>query len=289
MTRIDLNAIDLFVTASRAGSLSKAARSVGQPLPTVSRKIRQLEQDLGLRLFERSQKGLVLTNAGTRLLSNAEPAIGILSQSVQGIYDVAGIAGTLRLSVPPHMRPLWPVLSEFRDRHPAVHLEILVTNRRVDMIEDGIDAVLRIGEGGSRHYVGRTLTRYRHKVLATRDFLDIQRVNAPSDLEQAVTACWQTDGPPVWVLGDTSVQLSPIVMTNDYEHLLQLALDGQAIVEVPPFMAKNALTNGRLVEVLPDKPMPLRDIRLLVIEKRELAPLIREFFDFAAKAIPEAF
>ncbi|WP_051644570.1 LysR family transcriptional regulator [Labrenzia sp. DG1229] len=288
MTRIDLNAINLFVTAARAGSLSKAARSVGQPLPTVSRKIRQLEHDLGLRLFERSSKGLVLTNAGTRLLANAEPAIGILSQSVQGICDVAGIAGTLRLSVPPHMRPLWPVLLEFRDRYPAVHLEILVTNRHVDMIEDGIDVVLRIGESGGRNYVGRTLTRYRHKVLTAPNFLDTQRINTPSDLEKAVTACWQTDGPPAWILGDTSVQLNPIMMTNDYEHLLQLALDGQAIVEVPPFMAKDALTTGRLVEVLPDKPMPLRDIRLLVIEKRELAPLIRGFFDFASKAIPEA-
>lgn len=89
-------------------------------------------------------------------------------------------------------------------------------------------------------------------------------------------------------MGDVELSLHPVLLTNDYAHLLHMAVSGQAITELPPFMARDPLDDGRLVEILPDYPMPLQTIRALVIDTRALAPLVRQFLDFAANAVPRA-
>ena len=98
----------------------------------------------------------------------------------------------------------------------------------------------------------------------------------------------RTGGSPSWTMGDVELNLNPVLVTNDYAHLLHMALSGQAITEVPPFMAREPLDDGRLVEILPDYPMPLHTIRALVVDTRALSPLVRQFLDFAANAVPGA-
>lgn len=285
---MDLNSLELFVAAAEAGSLSEAARRNGVPLPTLSRRVRTLEEDLGVRLVERGPKGLALTPAGTQLLAEAAPALATLSQAEQRLYDASGVAGTLRVSLPPHFEPMWSVFSEFGRRYPAVRFDVFVTDRRVDLVADGIDVVLRVGEGGYSSYVGRTLTRYRHRVVAAPSLLQGVEIESPADLRNLACASWRTGGPPSWTLGDVQLRLDPVLVTNDYEHLLQMAVSGQAITEVPPFLASEPLQDGRLIEVLPDHPMPLQSIRALVVDTRALAPLVLQFLDFAANAVPGA-
>jgi DNA-binding transcriptional LysR family regulator len=285
---MDLNSLELFVAAAKAGSLSEAARRHGVPLPTLSRRVRTLEEDLGVRLVERGPKGLALTPAGTQLLAEAAPALATLSQAEQRLYDASGVAGTLRVSLPPHFEPMWSVFSEFGRRYPAVRFDVFVTDRRVDLVADGIDVVLRVGEGGYSSYVGRTLTRYRHRVVAAPSLLQGVEIESPADLRNLACASWRTGGTPSWTLGDVQLRLDPVLVTNDYEHLLQMAVSGQAITEVPPFLASEPLQDGRLIEVLPDHPMPLQSIRALVVDTRALAPLVRQFLDFAANAVPGA-
>jgi DNA-binding transcriptional LysR family regulator len=285
---MDLNSLELFVAAAEAGSLSEAARRNGVPLPTLSRRVRTLEEDLGVRLVERGPKGLALTPAGTQLLAEAAPALATLSQAEQRLYDASGVAGTLRVSLPPHFEPMWSVFSEFGRRYPAVRFDVFVTDRRVDLVADGVDVVLRVGEGGYSSYVGRTLTRYRHRVVAAPSLLQGVEIESPADLRNLACASWRTGGPPSWTLGDVQLRLDPVLVTNDYEHLLQMAVSGQAITEVPPFLASEPLQDGRLIEVLPDHPMPLQSIRALVVDTRALAPLVRQFLDFAANAVPGA-
>ncbi|MFT4628781.1 MAG: DNA-binding transcriptional LysR family regulator [Myxococcota bacterium] len=285
---MDLNALELFVAAAGAGSLSEAARRTGVPLATVSRRVRKLEDDLGVRLVERGSQGLALTPAGTQLLAEASPALATLSQAEQRLHDASGVAGTLRVSLPPHFKPMWSVFSEFARRHPAVRMDLFIADRRVDLVADGVDIVLRVGEGGYGSYVGRTLARYRHRVVAAPSVLERVEVESPEDLRDLVCACWRTGAPPSWTLGEFQLRLDPVLVTNDYEHLLHMAVTGQAIAEVPPFMASEPLQDGRLVEVLPDYPMPVQAIRALVVDTRGLSPLVRQFLDFAAGAVPAA-
>lgn len=285
---MDLNALELFVAAAQVGSLSEAARRSGVPLPTLSRRVRKLEDTLGVRLLERGPRGLALTPAGTQLLAEAEPALAALSQARQRLHDGSGMAGTLRVSLPPHFEPVWSVFSEFGRRYPAVHFDVFVTDRRVDLVADGIDVALRVGEEGHSSYVGRTVARYRHRVVAAPSLLRGVQLTGPGALLDLPCACWRTGAPPSWTLGDAPLKLAPVFVTNDYAHLLHLAVSGQAITELPPFLARDALRDGRLVEVLPEHPMPLQSVRILVIERRALSPLVRRFLDFAAQAAPTA-
>lgn len=284
---MDLNALRLFVQAAEAGSISEAARRTGMPLPTLSRHLRKLEDDLGMRLLDRGPRGLALTPAGTQLLSDAQPALASLTQAEQRLHDASGVAGRLRLSVPPHLDALWPLFRSFGRRYPAVAFDVFVTDRRVDLVADGIDIAIRVGERGAAGYVGRTLARYRHRLVASPEFLAAHPITRPRDLRRVPCACWR-GGESVWHLGDVEVDLEPVFVTNDYLHLLRLAEGGDVVTEVPPFLAARGLTRGRLVEPLQGHPLPEQPMRALVVERRSMSPLVRQFLDYASQHVAQA-
>ena len=283
---VDLNYLRLFVFAAHSGSLSEAARRAGVPLPTLSRRVRALEEDLGVRLLERGPRRLGLTSAGTQLLADATEALESLAQAEQRLYDAAGVAGKLRLSVPPDLTPLWAVFSAFGQRHPAVRFDIFVTDRRVDLVADGVDVAIRVGDPGFASYFGRTVARYRHQLVASPGFLERHPLDTPAHLAAVPIACWRTAERAAWTLGETAVPLSPWLATNDYRHLESLALSGSVVTELPSFMARRHLESGQLVAVLPDHPMPQQQLRALAVEKRVMPPLIRELLDFVAREAP---
>lgn len=285
---MDLNALKLFVQVTEAGSLSETARRTGVPLATLSRQLRKLEDDLGKRLVERGRRGLALTVAGSQLLSDAEPALASLVDAEQRLHDASGVAGRLRLSLPPHLDALWPLFRAFGRRYPAVTFELFVTERRVDLVSDGIDVAIRIGDQGTAGYVGRTLTRYRHRLVASPKFLTRHPLKAPRDLPRVPTACFRGSGANVWHLGATRVELEPVVITNDYLHLLRLAEAGDVVTEVPPFLAARGLERGQLVEPLRNHPLPESPMRALVVERRSMSPLVRQFLDFASEHVAQA-
>lgn len=285
---MDLNAVKLFVAAAQAGSISEAARRTGIPLPTLSRQLRKLETELGMRLFERGPKGLALTPAGNRLVSDAQPALDTLLQAEQRLHDTSGVAGRLRISMPPHLEVLWPLFRTFGRMYPAVTFDLFITDRRVDLVADGIDVAIRVGEGGSAGYVGRTLARYRHRVIASPKFLLAHPLQRPLDLARVPCACWRSPGGSLWQLGDREVDLEPAFVTNDYFHLLRLAEAGDVVTEVPPFLAARGLKRGRLIEPLPEHPLPMKPMRALVVERRSMSPLVRQFLDYVSENVAPA-
>ncbi len=279
---MDLNALGLLVAAARAGSLSEAARLTGVPLPTLSRRLRKLEEDLGARLVERGRKGLRLTPRGTQLLAEVEPSLAALEQARQRLLDPTGIAGLLRVSVPPDFPVLWRLFSEFSQAHPAVRLDIFATDRRIDLVADGVDVAFRVGAPGSMSYSGRVLARYRHKVVASPALLQRHPISTVEDLCGVPVACWRGSGAPSWSLGGTEVALSPVLVANEYGHLLALARTAQVVTELPPFLAAPLISEGALVELFVDAPLPEQPLRVLVVERRAMSPLVRGFLDHAA-------
>ena len=285
---MDLNALRLFVAAARAGSLSEGARRARVPLPTLSRRVRGLEAELGMRLVERGPRGLALTPAGIRLMADAEPALASLSQAEERLQSEDGVAGILRVSIPPNFEPLWTVLSQFGRHYPAVRFDVFVTDRRVDLVADGIDVAIRIGEEGFSSYVARSLSRYRHQLVASPKLLEHHTIEVPEDLQSVPCVCWRSAGQPVWPLGDRELVIEPLLASNDYSHLLHLAISGTAVTEVPPFLARHPVAEKVLVPILVDYPMPERQVRALVVEKRAMSPLVRQFLDFAAEQVQNA-
>lgn len=287
---MDLNAVRMFVAAVQAGSLSAAAARLDMALPTLSRRIRELEAGLNVRLFERNARGVRLTDAGTRLYEHASRGIESLEDAARAVAsDEAQLRGTLRLSIPPSFEPWWDLIAAFQRKHPQVRVSVFTTERRVDLVEDGIDVALRVGEVVHDSMVGRRLLGYRHVLVASPQLL--ARVGEPTSLEglhHVPCGVWQRSSAPgttsgaIWQLGDQRFEPPATLVTNDYLHLRSRAVAAELLTELPPFLAHAALQRGELKRVLPDLPMPVQDISLLYPSRRFVSSIVRAYIDFCA-------
>lgn len=281
---MDLNAVRMFVAAVQAGSLSSASERLEVPLPTLSRRIRELEAELHVRLFERNARGVKLTDAGARLYEQASEGIETLEDAERAVTsDEAELRGTLRLSIPPSFEPWWQLIAAFQSHHPRVRVSVFTTERRVELVEDGIDVALRVGEIIHDAMVGRRLFSYRHLLVASPNLLEqLGEPNSPADLHHLPCGVWHRSSAPgtLWRLGEEQVEPSTTLVTNDYAHLRSRALAGEVITELPPFLAREALQRGELKLVLPDHPMPVYDVSLLFPSRRFVSSIVRAYIDF---------
>lgn len=281
---MDLNAVRMFVRVVQAGSLSAAASRSDIPLPTLSRRIRELERELNVQLLERSARGTRLTDAGTRLYESASRGIETLVEAEQSVTsDQARLRGRLRLSLPPSFEPWWQLLSLFRQQHPEVRLHVYTTERRVDLVEDGIDVALRVGAIAHESMVARRLLSYRHVLVASPAL--VERLGMPAsvdDLHRFPCAVWSqgANARGRWHLGEHTIEPDAILATNDYAHLGSACLRGEFITELPPFLAAPAIRAGQLVPVLPDQPLPEQQIHLLYPSHRHPSAIVRAYLNF---------
>jgi DNA-binding transcriptional LysR family regulator len=290
---MDLNAARMFVLVVQAGSLSAAADRSGVPLPTLSRRVRDLEHELKVQLFERSTRGVRLTEAGTRLYEYAVRGIEVLSDGEQAVrQEQARLKGRLRLSAPPAFEPWWRLLHDFQLRYPDIQLAVYSTERRVDLIQDGIDVVLRLNEVADDTLVARRIISYRHVLVATPELVAVHGAPAtPEDLHRFPCGVWTSgiEARALWRLGSERFEPRPILATNDYQHLRQSVLAGEVVTELPPFLAQQAIADGRLVALLPDHKLPVQEVNLLYHSHRFLSTLVRAYLDFCLEAAPRLF
>ena len=202
---MDLNATQMFVAAVQAGSLSAGAARLNLPLPTLSRRIRQLEQELQVQLLERSARGIALTDAGTRLYEHASRGLEALAEGEDAVRsDQARLKGRLRVSLPPAFEPWWAMLRAFQQQYPEIQLSVYTTERRVDLVQDGIDVALRVGAIVDESMVARRVVSYRHVLVAAPALLE--RLGEPrsvDDLHRFPCAVWAADPSTrgIWRLG----------------------------------------------------------------------------------------
>jgi DNA-binding transcriptional LysR family regulator len=185
---MDLNSLVIFAKVVEAGSFSEAARRLKMPLATVSRRIADLENGLNVRLLERSTRNLRLTEIGTEVLEHAQRSAE-LSEVVENIVSNhhSSVTGLVRLSAPPSISDslLAPLVGAFQVSYPDVRVQVLVTNRMVDHIADGVDLAFRLGVLKDSTLVARKLLTYRHQLVASRDYLKrLPPPQKPQDLLQ---------------------------------------------------------------------------------------------------------
>jgi DNA-binding transcriptional LysR family regulator len=274
----------MFVGAVQAGSLSAAAARLNLPLPTISRRIRQLEQELKVQLLERSPKGITLTDAGARLYEHASRGLEALAEGAQALRsDQALLKGRLRLSIPPSMEPWWELLGDFQQQFPDIRLSIFSTERRVDLIQDGIDVALRVGAIVDESMVASRVASYRHVLVASPTLLS--RLGAPrtaDGLHRFPCAVWApgASAQSVWNFGEAVFAPDAVLSSNDYLHLRACALRGDVVTELPPFLAHDALARGELVRVLPRLKLPEVSINLLYPSHRHPSSLVRAYLSY---------
>ena len=287
---MDLNAARMFVGVVQAGSLSAAATRLGIPLPTLSRRIRDLERQLNVQLLERSARGAKLTDAGSRLYEHASRGIEALLEAEQAVVsDQARLKGRLRLSLPQTVEPWWELLAAFQRRYPDIQVYVYSTERRVDLIEDGIDVALRVGAIVHEAMVARRILTFRHILVASPELVArFGLPDKPDALHRFPCAVWASriDVPARWELGGHSIEPKAVLATNDYHHLCSRALGGDVVTELPPFLAAPPIRERRLVPLLPQYPLPEWPINLLYPPHRHQSTIVRTYLDFCQSYLP---
>ena len=288
---MDLNAARMFVGVVQAGSLSAAATRLGIPLPTLSRRIQDLERQLKVQLLVRSARGVKLTDAGSRLYEHTSRGIEALLEAEQAVVsDQARLKGRLRLSLPQTFEPWWDLLEAFQRRFPDIEIYVYSTERRVDLIEDGIDVALRVGAIVHEAMVARRILSFRNIVVASPELVERFGIpNEPAALHRFPCAVWASriDVPARWELGGQVVEPKAVLSTNDYHHLCSRALRGDVVTELPPFLAAAPVRQKRLVPLLPRYPLPEWSINLIYPPLRHPSTIVRTYLDFCETYLPK--
>ena len=296
----DLNSLVVFAQVVEANSFSEAARRLKMPTSTVSRRIAELEDQLGVRLLDRSTRRLRLTDVGSEVLEHAQRGAR-LSEAVTNISSnyVSNVSGTLRLSAPPSISDslLAPLIGAFQSRYPDVRVQVLITERLVDHIGEGVDVMFRIGALKDSALVGRKLLSYRHQLLASPAYLETcSPPKTPQDLLRhrlLAFSRWKPENR--WIFAHVNgrdketIFFEPYLSMNDYAGLVPAILAGVGIGELPPVVQPELSRNGRLVEVMPKWRFRTFDLWLLHLGNRHVPRAVRVFKEFAAQMIPTLF
>ena len=257
----DLNSLTIFAKVVEANSFSEAARRLSMPTSTVSRRVADLEAQLGVRLLERSTRNLRLTDVGSEVLEHAQRTAE-LGDAVENIVSnvASNVSGTLRLSAPPSISDslVVPLVSEFQACYPNVRVSIFVTERYVDHIAEGIDLAFRRGMLADSTLIARRILTYRHQLVASPAYLKKHKPpRTPQDLLRhrlLAFSYWKPGNS--WTLAHTNgkdketLTFDPHLSMNDYVGLAHALLAGAGIGELPPIVQPQLVRNGRLVEVM---------------------------------------
>jgi DNA-binding transcriptional LysR family regulator len=296
----DFNSLTIFATVVKAKSFSEAARRLKMPLASVSRRVADLEAELGVRLLERSTRSLRLTDVGAEVLEYAERSLEIC-EAVDSIVSnhKATVSGVLRLSAPPNVSDslLTPLLSAFRTSYPKVRVQALITERHVDHIADGVDLAFRVGVLKDVSLVARRILTYRHRLVASPEYLRrVDPPKKPSDLlshTMITFSYWKPDTSFTFVHANgkdrETVTLVPYLSMNDFAGLTPALLAGEGIGELPPIVQPELVRDGRLVEVMPDWRFPTFDLSLVHLSNRLIPRPVRVFKEFAVEMAPKIF
>lgn len=297
---MDLNSLVIFAKVVEASSFSEAARRLKIPLATVSRRIADLESELNVRLLERSTRNLRLTEIGAEVLEQAQRSTE-LSEAVDNIVSnhQSSVAGLLRLSAPPSISDslLGPLVGAFQGSYPDVRVQVLVTNRMVDHIADGVDLAFRLGPLKDSTLVARKLLTYRHQLVASPEYMKrFAPPQVPQDLLQhRLLTFYHAQPESSWALEHVngkdkeSVTFRPYLTMNDFAGLVPALRDGVGIGDLPPIVSPELLRSRELVEVMPDWHLRSFDFSLVHLGNRHMARPVRVFKEFATQFAPTLF
>jgi DNA-binding transcriptional LysR family regulator len=299
MIHADLNSLIVFSRIIDAGSFSEAARRLGMPVSSVSRRIADLENQLGIRLLERSTRSLRLTNIGMEILAHARRSVEV-GEAIVGIVSNqrSEVSGTLSISAPPSLSDwfLIPIVAAFQGSNPQVRVQLLITDRTIDHIVEGVDLAFQVGPLKDSSLVVRELLTFRHQLVASPAYLKHgPALERPRDLlmiNHRVIAFSHRRNEVQWQLCHVNgrdrelLTFEPHIQINDFAGLAAALLAGLGVGDLPPFGRPDLLRDGRLIEVMPEWQLPLSDLSLLHLGNRHISPAIRAFKELARRMAP---
>ena len=286
-----LGTLDIFVQAAEGGSFVAAARRLGISSSAVGKAVARLEQEMGVRLFHRSTRSMTLTEEGSYFLDTCRRILSELDVAQSELSRLrAAPRGLLRVSLPLVGMLLMPTISAFMRAYPEITMDLDFTDRLVDVIEEGFDAVIRTGEVRDTRLMNRKLGSFRHRIVASPGYIqEWGRPKVPLDLldHRCLHHRYPSTGKlEPWPLaiedGNARLVLPVAVTASTLEPVIHLAEQGFGIACLPPFVIGPQLDDGRLVTLLDDHIVQTGTFRVLWPTGRFLSPKIRVFVDFMA-------
>lgn len=294
-----LDGIETFVKVGELGSFSAAAKRLGWSKSAVSKQVAALEERLGAKLFHRTTRALSLTEAGAAFLERARSILAELGEAESAVASLNGeLQGLLWVNAPLSfgIRHVAPAITSFLGEHKNLRLELDLTDRFVDLIEEGYDLALRIGALADSSLIARKLAPIQRLLCASPDYLARAGIpETPADL--AAHSCLsyrQERRTAPWILDNganrVSVTVDGPLATNNGDVLLEAARAGAGIVDLPTFYTCDDLRDRRLVPVLPGWSPPKLGLYAVYAPNRHLSLKVRKFIEFfAARLGPEPY
>lgn len=255
-----LAAMKIFRRVAELGSFTRAADDFGFTAATVSKHIAFLEQDLGTRLINRTTRRMNLTDAGLAFLKRAQTLLDDLEEAeleARGFH--AEPRGTIRLNVPMSfgLTHITGAIDSFLDRYPLIDIDLQLTDRMIDLVEQGVDISIRVrSELSDSSLRAKPLRKSRNIVCASPDYLaNTPEIHSPGDLARHNCLRYTLhDRPGIWELGDEHVTVSGNYRTDSSLSIRQSLLRGLGVGLLPRFLVQEDIESGTLIPLLEDYP-----------------------------------
>ncbi len=292
--RLDLNQVFLFVEVVRAGSFAQAGRRVGVPANSVSRKIQQLETDLGSRLIHRSTRKLTLTAAGRAFFDRCAASVAELALAGQESVDGNKMpSGLVRVAAPTDFFDVFRLewIAEFLAAYPRLRMEFALDDAKADLIAASIDVAFRAGHLVDARHVGHKLIETHFGLVASPAYIAAR--GAPTK-PQSLTAhdCLpqsNRSGPVIWHLqgpdGSSDIEVSGRFSANTSRVLLRAAVAGLGVALLPMSVTAPEIEAGRLVRVLPRYRREGADLYAVYVSRRQIPRAVSAFAEFAREKL----
>lgn len=292
----DLNDLNLFVAVVTHGGFSAAARALDAPKSKLSRRVAGLEEDLGVRLLERSTRRFKVTDVGADVFRHARAAMNEAEAIDEIVLLRKGEAqGLVRVSAPPGVdRVISRSLPRLLAQHPKLRVQVVVSNRRIDLIDEGVDVAVRVREvfdtDGDLQL--RVISRTAGVLVASPELLAGHGTPASAPALAAYPTVSLTDatGPDRWILqraGGEEIEVvhEPRISSSSPSIVRDAAADGVGVAALPEWSCRELLESGGLVRILPDWTRRQGVVHMVFTSRRGLLPGVRAVLDFLADAL----
>lgn len=296
----DLNDFYFFAAVVNHGGFSAAARALKVPKSRLSKHVTQLEARLGVRLLERSTRRFKVTNLGQEFYRQCEAVVAGAEEAEAIVARArAEPRGTLRVTCPPSLSThiMAAILPPFMKAHPKVRVQIMVSNRRVDLIEERVDVAIRVRSrlDTDPNLTLRILSNNRLILVASPAFAAAHAGKlTPETVGELPTLAFVEDiDQSIWRLADSAgraaeIRHQPILACSDINVQIEAAMAGLGVALVPDDIVGSAIRDGRLVQVLPEWTTTEGIVHLVFTSKRGLLPASRAFIDYLVNEFPKA-
>lgn len=294
---MDLNEINVYVEVVKAGSFGQAAKKLGMPNSTVSAKVSSLEKRLGVTLIQRTTRKLNITPAGQSFFKRCLQGIESIQTAEDELATQKGEPqGLLRVTAPIELggSVLPEVVALFMARYPKVKVELLLTERRVDLLGESIDLAIRAGELKDSGLIAKRIGVVFFSMLAGPKYLKQRGAPAhPKEIAQHDTLHFSPIGPDEWKLvgpkGTCQLALTPKIVANDFALLKKLALKNEGICFLPSHICQDEFKSGALVRVLPEWRSALAPVHFVYPAQKFVTPKLSAFMELALPLLKRSF